>query len=41
VRFLPIVATAEVKGVLPQADVHGDTHATPAWAAQPAREGAV
>jgi len=34
-RFLPVVATAEVKGVLPQASPHpaGEAHGSPGWVA--------
>ena len=41
-RFLPVVATAEVKGVLPQANPHpaGEAHASPSWVAGAAAEGA-
>jgi len=41
-RFLPVVATAEVKGVLPQANPHAGEpgHASQAWAASAAPEGA-
>jgi molybdopterin-containing oxidoreductase family membrane subunit len=41
-RFLPVVATAEVKGVLPQANPHpaAEGHASPGWAAGAAAEGA-
>ena len=42
VRFLPVVATAEVKTVLPEADPHhGAAHGRePGWAARPAEVGA-
>jgi molybdopterin-containing oxidoreductase family membrane subunit len=41
-RFLPVVATAEVKTVLPQANPHPaeERHGAPAWAAGAAAEGA-
>jgi molybdopterin-containing oxidoreductase family membrane subunit len=43
VRFLPVVATAEVKGVLPAANPHPAeaAHASPGWSPGVAPEGAV
>src|SRR4029078_1124624 len=40
-RFLPVVATAEVKGVLPQANPQpaGEAHASLSWGAGAAAEG--
>jgi molybdopterin-containing oxidoreductase family membrane subunit len=42
-RFLPVVATAEVKGVLPAANPHlgEEGHVAQSWTASPAPEGAV
>ena len=41
-RFLPVVAAAEVKSVLPLADPHaGEEHVVLAPSKEPAREGAV
>jgi molybdopterin-containing oxidoreductase family membrane subunit len=41
VRFVPMVATAEVKGVLPQADPHHGEVLEPARVGEPVRGGVV